>query len=142
MSTDRRSDDQTRREREEQFRRLSSAANEGITIVVDDGIAEANNAFGRLFGYELSKAVPFFYFTFVSLIILAFLLWWLLRSPWGRAFAALRRGCVSSLSTPLRAECVYNVRKTRKIFAKTCFLTTARTPNIFESLSGSLKQTC
>jgi branched-chain amino acid transport system permease protein len=50
-----------------------------------------------LFGYELSGAVPFFYFTFVSLIILAALLWWLLRSPWGRAFAALR-------DNPIRAE--------------------------------------
>jgi branched-chain amino acid transport system permease protein len=50
-----------------------------------------------LFGYELSKAVPFFYFTFISLIILAALLWWLLRSPWGRAFAALR-------DNPIRAE--------------------------------------
>ncbi len=50
-----------------------------------------------LFGYELSGAVPFFYFTFASLIILAFLLWWLLRSPWGRAFAALR-------DNPIRAE--------------------------------------
>ena len=45
----------------------------------------------------LSGAVPFFYFTFVSLIILAALLWWLLRSPWGRAFAALR-------DNPIRAE--------------------------------------
>jgi branched-chain amino acid transport system permease protein len=50
-----------------------------------------------LFGYELSGAVPFFYFTFVSLILLAALLWWLLRSPWGRAFAALR-------DNPIRAE--------------------------------------
>src|SRR5664279_950911 len=50
-----------------------------------------------LFGYELSGAVPFFYFTFASLIALAFLLWWLLRSPWGRAFAALR-------DNPIRAE--------------------------------------
>jgi branched-chain amino acid transport system permease protein len=50
-----------------------------------------------LFGYELSKAVPFFFFTFISLIILAALLWWLLRSPWGRAFAALR-------DNPIRAE--------------------------------------
>jgi len=57
MSADRRSDEQTRREREEQFRRLSSAANEGITIVVDDCISEANNAFGRLFGYELSEVL-------------------------------------------------------------------------------------
>jgi branched-chain amino acid transport system permease protein len=50
-----------------------------------------------LFGYQLSGAVPFFYFTFASLIVLAALLWWLLRSPWGRAFAALR-------DNPIRAE--------------------------------------
>jgi branched-chain amino acid transport system permease protein len=47
--------------------------------------------------HELSGAVPFFYFTFVSLIVVAALLWWLLRSPWGRAFAALR-------DNPIRAE--------------------------------------
>jgi branched-chain amino acid transport system permease protein len=50
-----------------------------------------------LLGYDLSGAVPYFYFTFASLIILAALLWWLLRSPWGRAFAALR-------DNPIRAE--------------------------------------
>jgi branched-chain amino acid transport system permease protein len=33
----------------------------------------------------------------VSLILLALFLWWLLRSPWGRAFAALR-------DNPIRAE--------------------------------------
>jgi branched-chain amino acid transport system permease protein len=49
------------------------------------------------FGHELSGAVPFFYFTFISLIVVAALLWWLLRSPWGRAFAALR-------DNPIRAE--------------------------------------
>ena len=41
-----------RREREELFRRLSSAGSEGITILLEDRIAEANDAFGRLFGYE------------------------------------------------------------------------------------------
>src|SRR5438067_13642297 len=41
--------------------------------------------------------LPFFYFTLASLIVLALLLWWLLRSPWGRAFAALR-------DNPIRAE--------------------------------------
>jgi PAS domain S-box-containing protein len=54
---DRRSDDQTRREREELFRRLSSAASEGITIIVEDRVAEANNAFGRLFGHELTDVL-------------------------------------------------------------------------------------
>src|SRR6476620_1523214 len=43
-----------------------------------------------LFGYSLEGALPFFYFCYVSVILLALVLWWLLRSPWGRAFAALR----------------------------------------------------
>jgi branched-chain amino acid transport system permease protein len=47
------------------------------------------------FAFETEKA--YFYFTLVSLILLALLLWWLLRSPWGRAFAALR-------DNPIRAE--------------------------------------
>jgi branched-chain amino acid transport system permease protein len=50
-----------------------------------------------LFGYSLDGALPFFYFCFVSVIALATVLWWLLRSPWGRAFAALR-------DNPIRAE--------------------------------------
>jgi branched-chain amino acid transport system permease protein len=50
-----------------------------------------------LFGYSLDGALPFFYFAFVSVILLAAVLWWLLRSPWGRAFAALR-------DNPIRAE--------------------------------------
>jgi len=50
-----------------------------------------------LFGYSLDGALPFFYFALVSVIALAALLWWLLRSPWGRAFAALR-------DNPIRAE--------------------------------------
>ena len=44
-----------RRERDESFTRLSSAASEGITIISDDRIVEANNAFGRLFGYDLTE---------------------------------------------------------------------------------------
>jgi len=50
-----------------------------------------------LFGYSLDGALPFFYFAYASVIILAAVLWWLLRSPWGRAFAALR-------DNPIRAE--------------------------------------
>src|SRR5690242_12077598 len=50
-----------------------------------------------LFGYSLDGALPFFYFTYLSVIVLAAVLWWLLRSPWGRAFAALR-------DNPIRAE--------------------------------------
>jgi branched-chain amino acid transport system permease protein len=50
-----------------------------------------------LFGISFDGPLAYFFFTFVSLIILAFCLWWLLRSPWGRAFAALR-------DNPIRAE--------------------------------------
>jgi branched-chain amino acid transport system permease protein len=50
-----------------------------------------------VFGYSLDGALPFFYFTLASVIGLGALLWWLLRSPWGRAFAALR-------DNPIRAE--------------------------------------
>jgi branched-chain amino acid transport system permease protein len=50
-----------------------------------------------IFGISTDKHVAFFYFTLISLVILALLLWWLLRSPWGRAFAALR-------DNPIRAE--------------------------------------
>ena len=50
-----------------------------------------------LFGYSFDGSLAFFYFTFVSVLVLGLVLWWLLRSPWGRAFAALR-------DNPIRAE--------------------------------------
>jgi branched-chain amino acid transport system permease protein len=50
-----------------------------------------------LLGFDLGGHLAFFYFTLASLVVLALLLWWLLRSPWGRAFAALR-------DNPIRAE--------------------------------------
>jgi branched-chain amino acid transport system permease protein len=51
----------------------------------------------RFFGASLDSPAAFFWFTYVSTILLAALLWWLIRSPWGRAFAALR-------DNPIRAE--------------------------------------
>lgn len=50
-----------------------------------------------ILGVSTDGHVAFFYFTLASLVLLALLLWWLLRSPWGRAFAALR-------DNPIRAE--------------------------------------
>ncbi|HEX2332620.1 MAG TPA: branched-chain amino acid ABC transporter permease [Burkholderiales bacterium] len=50
-----------------------------------------------LFGLSLDGAALYFYFTFASTILLALVLWWVIRSPWGRAFAALR-------DNPIRAE--------------------------------------
>jgi branched-chain amino acid transport system permease protein len=50
-----------------------------------------------VFGHALDKPLPFFYFTYASVILLAAAMAWLLHSPWGRAFAALR-------DNPIRAE--------------------------------------
>jgi branched-chain amino acid transport system permease protein len=51
----------------------------------------------RILGVDLGGHLAYFYFTLGALVVLGFLLWWLLRSPWGRAFAALR-------DNPIRAE--------------------------------------
>jgi len=50
-----------------------------------------------LFGLSLDSDRAYFYLAYVSVMLLALVLWWLLRSPWGRAFAALR-------DNPIRAE--------------------------------------
>src|SRR6267378_5632956 len=50
-----------------------------------------------LFGLSLDGSAAFFYFTYAATIALALLFAWLIRSPWGRAFAALR-------DNPIRAE--------------------------------------
>lgn len=48
-------------------------------------------------GMSTDGHIAYFYFTLASLLVLGALLWYLLRSPWGRAFAALR-------DNPIRAE--------------------------------------
>jgi branched-chain amino acid transport system permease protein len=50
-----------------------------------------------LFGLSLERGGAYFYFTYGSTLVLALALAWLIRSPWGRAFAALR-------DNPIRAE--------------------------------------
>jgi branched-chain amino acid transport system permease protein len=50
-----------------------------------------------LSAFSLDSSLRFYYFVLVSTILLALVLWWIVRSPWGRAFAALR-------DNPIRAE--------------------------------------
>ena len=50
-----------------------------------------------LFSLSLDSSLNFYYFVLASTILLALVLWWIIRSPWGRAFAALR-------DNPIRAE--------------------------------------
>ncbi len=56
-----------------------------------------NIARPNLFGYSLEGNLPYYYFVLAVAVIMALLLWGLLRSPWGKAFKALR-------DNPIRAE--------------------------------------
>jgi len=57
----------------------------------------ANITRPSLFGLSLRPALYFYWFTLAIAAVLTFAMWWLLRSPWGRAFTALREN-------PMRAE--------------------------------------
>jgi branched-chain amino acid transport system permease protein len=50
-----------------------------------------------LFGWPTQKALNFYFFSLGVLTVLSLATWWMLRSPWGRAFVALREN-------PLRAQ--------------------------------------
>jgi branched-chain amino acid transport system permease protein len=52
----------------------------------------------HIFGMATSKPLPFYYVCLVSLAIVTLVVWWLIRSPWGRAFVALRENPVRALS--------------------------------------------
>jgi branched-chain amino acid transport system permease protein len=56
-----------------------------------------NIARPSLFGFALDKPLAFYYLALTIAIVLGALLWGLLRSPWGKAFTALR-------DNPIRAE--------------------------------------
>lgn len=49
------------------------------------------------FGLSTDSNMAFYYFSLACFLVAAFVLWWILRSPWGRAFKALREN-------PVRAE--------------------------------------
>lgn len=51
----------------------------------------------HVFGIATNKPLPFYYVCLGSLAIVSIAVWWLIRSPWGRAFMALREN-------PLRAQ--------------------------------------
>ena len=56
-----------------------------------------NIARPSVFGFSLEGNLAYYYFTLVVMLVMALLLWALLRSPWGKAFTALR-------DNPIRAE--------------------------------------
>ena len=51
-----------------------------------------------IFGFATNRPLPFYYVCLGSLGIVSGGLWWLIRSPWGRAFLALRENPIRALS--------------------------------------------
>src|SRR6201991_1416966 len=51
-----------------------------------------------LFGYSFGRPRDFYYFCLGNLALVSLATWWLIRSPWGRAFVALRENPVRALS--------------------------------------------
>jgi len=51
-----------------------------------------------LFGYSLKGAKEFYYFCLANLVFVSAAAWWLIRSPWGRAFVAVRENPIRALS--------------------------------------------
>jgi branched-chain amino acid transport system permease protein len=51
-----------------------------------------------LFGYALRTPRDFYYFCLANLALVALAAWWLIRSPWGRAFVAVRENPMRALS--------------------------------------------
>ena len=52
----------------------------------------------NVFGWSTAIAINFYFFSFGVLAALAFATWWMLRSPWGRAFVALRENPIRAAS--------------------------------------------
>jgi branched-chain amino acid transport system permease protein len=54
-----------------------------------------------LFGWTTNSSLRFYYFSLGVLAVLAAGTWWMLRSPWGRAFIALRENPIRAMSLGL-----------------------------------------
>jgi len=50
------------------------------------------------FGWSTASALNFYFFCLGTLIAISLAVWWTLRSPWGRAFVALRENPIRALS--------------------------------------------
>lgn len=53
------------------------------------------------FGWNTGKAIDYYFFCLGILFVISFAVWWMLRSPWGRAFVALRENPLRALSLGL-----------------------------------------
>ena len=51
-----------------------------------------------ILGFSTNKNTDFYYFALAMLALFSFVKWWIIRSPWGRAFLALRENPVRAAS--------------------------------------------
>ena len=51
-----------------------------------------------IFGFATRRPLPFYYVCLGALCLTSLAMWWLIRSPWGRAFIALRENPIRALS--------------------------------------------
>jgi branched-chain amino acid transport system permease protein len=51
-----------------------------------------------IFGFATRRPLPFYYVCLGALALTSLAMWWLIRSPWGRAFIALRENPIRALS--------------------------------------------
>ena len=51
-----------------------------------------------MFGYSMKGGREFYYFCLGNLVLVSAATWWLIRSPWGRAFVAVRENPIRALS--------------------------------------------
>jgi len=51
-----------------------------------------------VFGYRLNRNADFYYLCLAALGVFSFAAWWMVRSPWGRAFVALRENPMRAAS--------------------------------------------
>jgi branched-chain amino acid transport system permease protein len=55
----------------------------------------------ELAGWPTGRPINFYFFCLGMLVVLSLATWWMLRSPWGRAFVALRENPIRALSLGL-----------------------------------------
>src|ERR1041384_955505 len=75
-----------------------------------------------LFGYLLRTPRDFYYFCLANLALVSLAAWWLIRSPWGRAFVALRENPLRPLArrrhAPLYLDGICAWRRARRDFRR------------------------
>ncbi len=52
----------------------------------------------ELLGFKLKSAINFYWFVLAIALMMAGVMWWIIRSPWGRAFTALRENAIRAES--------------------------------------------